>query len=96
MIHILGYRICLYALKRILTPPGPPGLQGPPGPPGLQGPPGPQGPAGNNGGNVPLPPLNKGRLQKLINCKEYCKMILNEKQESDGVLESISSKKLLK
>ena len=40
MIHILGYGICLYALKKILTTTGPQALQGPPGPQGPQGPPG--------------------------------------------------------
>ena len=37
MIHILGYGVCLYALKKILTTSGPQGLQGPPGPQGPQG-----------------------------------------------------------
>ena len=56
------------------------GPPGPQGPQGLQGPPGMQGPPG---------------LRQLVNCKELCKTLLNEKteQKSDSVLGGILAKR---
>ena len=56
------------------------GPAGPQGPPGLQGPPGPSGLQG--------PPGSR------INCKEFCKTILNkEEQKSESVLGKVMARR---
>lgn len=87
MIHILGYAIGLYALRRVLTsqcPPGPPGPQGPAGAQGEPGPPGSSGPRG--------PPGLRGVAGE--GCKEHGKTRLGQTQKGDSVLGGIISARL--
>ena len=87
MIHILGYGIGLYILKNILTTTEPPA---------------PQGDINTNTNSEPLTKqhgefvMNDNIVmgRQRINCKEFCKTILNkEEQKSESVFERVMAKR---